>query len=190
MITAVRGAVSPVAPDAVAGVGGVGPAVWAIPAARRTGGRGRLYASPAVLEDSLTLLGSADAWARGLFALLRAVSGVEPREALAQATLGPSAPRDALGGVVALLTGAPGVGCDEVYRPSLELRDTVDHAPQTIQLSGGGSFRDEAVEAPTSLGLAAQRAERAVDGASGAGAIGADWDAVPRGGLPALGPRR
>lgn len=191
MIATVRGAVHSAAPGTVAGVGGAGLAVWATPAAPRTGERARLPAAPALREDWLTLSGSADAWTRGRFALRRAVSGIAPREALAaQAVLDPDAPCDALAESGATpLARAPGVGCEGAGRLGLELRGKADPAPRTAQPPGGGGFRDEVVGAPTSLGLATQRAERAVAGASGDGATGGDW-AAPRGALPALGPRR
>ena len=174
MIASVRGQVISVELDhAVIEVGGVGLAVYAVPATLATlrrGDQAQLATSLVVREDSLTLYGFADAAARELFVLLQTVSGVGPRLALATlAVLDPDALRTALaGGDLVALTRVPGIGRKGAERLIVELRDKVGVlAPVSggaaPDISGGGPVRTQVTEALIGLGFATRQAEQAVD---------------------------
>ncbi len=182
MIASVRGQVLTVELDhAVVEVGGVGLAVYAVPATLATLRRGepaRLATSLVVREDSLTLYGFADAAARELFVLLQTVSGVGPRLALAMlAVLEPDILRTALAeGDLTVLTRVPGIGRKGAERLVVELRDKVGGiapAASGPATRGGGAVRTQVTEALVGLGFAARQAEQAVD------AVLADTDPEP-----------
>jgi holliday junction DNA helicase RuvA len=172
VISSVRGAVLGIELDhAVVEVGGVGLAVHATPgtlAGLRRGEQVLLATTLVVREDSLTLFGFADRAERELFVLLQTVAGVGPRLALATlAVLDPDTLRRALAdGDVAALTRVPGIGRKGAERMVLELRDkVVAPRPDAVAAppAGGGSGREQVVEALVGLGFTARPAEQAVD---------------------------
>ncbi|MPZ65040.1 MAG: Holliday junction branch migration protein RuvA [Pseudonocardiaceae bacterium] len=202
MIASVRGEVLSVGLDhAVVEVGGVGLAVYAVPATLATLRRGeqaRLATALVVREDSLTLYGFADPESRELFWLLQTVSGVGPRLALAMlAVLDPEALRGALAeGNLSILTQVPGIGRKGAERLVVELRDKVggiavpggngQAAPQSA-----GQARTRVTEALVGLGFAAKQAEQAVEQVLAEGeADGSDSSAVLRSALTRLGRNR
>ena len=182
MIASVRGQVISVELDhAVIEVGGVGLAVYAVPATLATlrrGDQAQLATSLVVREDSLTLYGFADAAARELFVLLQTVSGVGPRLALATlAVLDPDALRTALaGGDLVALTRVPGIGRKAAERLIVELRDRVGSLAAAAPGPGtraGGAVRTQVTEALIGLGFASRQAEQVVD------AVLAETDSTP-----------
>lgn len=202
MIASVRGEVLSVALDhAVVEVGGVGLAVYAVPATLATLRRGeqaRLATALVVREDSLTLYGFADPESRELFWLLQTVSGVGPRLALAMlAVLDPEALRGALAeGNLSMLTQVPGIGRKGAERLVVELRDKVGPiaapgADGQVAAHGDGPARTRVSEALVGLGFAAKQAEQAVEQVLAAGeADGTDSSAVLRSALTRLGRNR
>jgi Holliday junction DNA helicase RuvA len=182
MIASVRGQVISVELDhAVIEVGGVGLAVYAVPATLATlrrGDQAQLATSLVVREDSLTLYGFADAAARELFVLLQTVSGVGPRLALATlAVLDPDALRTALaGGDLVALTRVPGIGRKGAERLIVELRDKVGSLAAVAPGPGtraGSAIRTQVTEALIGLGFAGRQAEQVVD------AVLAETDSTP-----------
>lgn len=182
MIASVRGQVISVELDhAVIEVGGVGLAVYAVPATLATlrrGDQAQLATSLVVREDSLTLYGFVDAAARELFVLLQTVSGVGPRLALATlAVLDPDALRTALaGGDLVALTRVPGIGRKGAERLIVELRDKVGSLAAVAPGPGtraGGAIRTQVTEALIGLGFAGRQAEQVVD------AVLAETDSTP-----------
>ncbi len=202
MIASVRGEVLSVGLDhAVVEVGGVGLAVYAVPATLATLRRGeqaRLATALVVREDSLTLYGFADPESRELFWLLQTVSGVGPRLALAMlAVLDPESLRGALAdGNLNVLTQVPGIGRKGAERLVVELRDKVG----ALAAAGGdgkatpesaGQARTQVTEALVGLGFAARQAEQAVEQVLNEGAAdGTDSSTVLRSALTRLGRNR
>ncbi|BAH55119.1 Holliday junction branch migration protein RuvA [Rhodococcus opacus] len=174
MIASVRGEVLEIALDhAVIESAGVGYRVNATPATLgglQRGTEARLVTAMIVREDSMTLYGFPDSESKELFGLLQTVSGVGPRLAMATlAVLEPEALRSALAeGNVTALTRVPGIGKRGAERMVVELRDKVDAVGSTsgavpLGAGGGGSVRDQIVEALVGLGFPAKQAEQATD---------------------------
>ena len=174
MIASVRGEVLEIALDhAVIESAGVGYRVNATPATLgglQRGTEARLVTAMIVREDSMTLYGFPDSESKELFGLLQTVSGVGPRLAMATlAVLEPDALRAALAeGNVTALTRVPGIGKRGAERMVVELRDKVDAVASTsgvvpLGAAGGGSVRDQIVEALVGLGFPAKQAEQATD---------------------------
>ncbi|MFC9549541.1 Holliday junction branch migration protein RuvA [Rhodococcus sp. NPDC056960] len=174
MIASVRGEVLEIALDhAVIESAGVGYRVNATPATLgglQRGAEARLVTAMIVREDSMTLYGFPDSESKELFGLLQTVSGVGPRLAMATlAVLEPEALRAALAeGNVTALTRVPGIGKRGAERMVVELRDKVDAVASSsgavpLGAAGGGSVRDQIVEALVGLGFPAKQAEQATD---------------------------
>ncbi|MBC2643990.1 MULTISPECIES: Holliday junction branch migration protein RuvA [unclassified Rhodococcus (in: high G+C Gram-positive bacteria)] len=174
MIASVRGEVLEIALDhAVIESAGVGYRVNATPATLgglQRGSEARLVTAMIVREDSMTLYGFPDSESKELFGLLQTVSGVGPRLAMATlAVLEPEALRSALAeGNVTALTRVPGIGKRGAERMVVELRDKVDAVATSsgavpLGAAGGGSVRDQIVEALVGLGFPAKQAEQATD---------------------------
>ncbi|MCQ4118651.1 Holliday junction branch migration protein RuvA [Rhodococcus tibetensis] len=173
MIASVRGEVLEIALDhAVIESAGVGYRVNATPATLgglHRGSEARLITAMIVREDSMTLYGFPDTESKELFGLLQTVSGVGPRLAMATlAVLEPDALRTALAeGNVTALTRVPGIGKRGAERMVVELRDKVDAVASSSGAvaiaAGGGSVRDQIVEALVGLGFPAKQAEQATD---------------------------
>ncbi|MDJ0420181.1 Holliday junction branch migration protein RuvA [Rhodococcus opacus] len=174
MIASVRGEVLEIALDhAVIESAGVGYRVNATPATLgglQRGTEARLVTAMIVREDSMTLYGFPDSESKELFGLLQTVSGVGPRLAMATlAVLEPDALRAALAeGNVTALTRVPGIGKRGAERMVVELRDKVDAVASTSEavplgVGGGGSVRDQIVEALVGLGFPAKQAEQSTD---------------------------
>nr|WP_271211329.1 Holliday junction branch migration protein RuvA [Rhodococcus wratislaviensis]GLK37230.1 Holliday junction ATP-dependent DNA helicase RuvA [Rhodococcus wratislaviensis] len=174
MIASVRGEVLEIALDhAVIESAGVGYRVNATPATLgglQRGTEARLVTAMIVREDSMTLYGFPDSESKELFGLLQTVSGVGPRLAMATlAVLEPDALRAALAeGNVTALTRVPGIGKRGAERMVVELRDKVDAVASTagavpLGAGGGGSVRDQIVEALVGLGFPAKQGEQATD---------------------------
>jgi Holliday junction DNA helicase RuvA len=193
MIASLRGRLS--AEDAeglVVEVGGVGLRVHASAAAA---GRARtapdlvtLQTELVVREDALTLYGFADQDERDLFNLLRGVTGVGPRIALAILSLHPPAVvrRAIVDGDIAQLTRVSGVGRKLAERLALELREKVG-TPGPTPVAAGGSTDGEyraAHEALVSLGFTAGQADEGLADSHG------DADARLRSALAILGAAR
>lgn len=193
MIASLRGRLA--AEDAeglVVEVGGVGLRVHASAAAA---GRARnapelvvLQTELVVREDALTLYGFADEDERDLFNLLRGVTGVGPRIALAILSL--HAPATVRGAIVdsdiAQLTRVSGVGKRLAERLALELRERVG-TPGPVAVSPNGSPDGEyraAHEALVSLGFSAAQADEGLTDTSG------DADERLRAALAILGAAR
>ena len=193
MIASLRGRLS--AEDAeglVIDVGGVGLRVYASAAAA---GRARgapdlvtLQTELVVREDALTLYGFADQDERDLFNLLRGVTGVGPRIALAILSLhAPAVVRRAIvDGDIAQLTRVSGVGKKLAERLALELREKVG-TPGPVPVAAGGSPDGEyraAHEALVSLGFTAGQADEGLADSHG------DADERLRAALAILGAAR
>jgi holliday junction DNA helicase RuvA len=193
MIASLRGRLA--ADDAdglVVEVGGVGLRVHASAAAA---GRARsapelvaLQTELVVREDALTLYGFVDQDERDLFNLLRGVTGVGPRIALAILSLhAPAAVRRAIVDEdIAQLTRVSGVGKKLAERLALELRDRIGPlGPSTLPVVGSadGEYR-AAHEALVSLGFTAGQADEALADSAG------DADARLRAALALLGAAR
>jgi Holliday junction DNA helicase RuvA len=193
MIASLRGRLSADDLDGlVVEVGGVGLRVHASAAAA---GRARLTPELVTLqtelivrEDALTLYGFADLDERDLFNLLRGVTGVGPRIALAILSLhAPAVVRRAIvDGDIAQLTRVSGVGKKLAERIALELRERVG-TPGPVAVAGERSPDSEfraAHEALVSLGFTAAQADEGLVETSG------DADARLRAALAVLGAAR
>jgi Holliday junction DNA helicase RuvA len=193
VIASLRGRVS--ADDAeglVIEVGGVGLRVHASSAAA---GRARVSPDQVLLqtelvvrEDALTLYGFADLEERELFNLLRGVTGVGPRIALAILSLhAPAVVRRAIvDGDIAQLTRVSGVGKRLAERIALELKEKVGvpgPAPVGGEPSPDGEYR-AAHEALVSLGFTAAQADESLADSAG------DADERLRAALALLGAAR
>jgi Holliday junction DNA helicase RuvA len=156
-------------------VGGVGLRVHASSAAA---GRARqspelvsLQTELVVREDALTLYGFADVDERDLFNLLRGVTGVGPRIALAILSVhGPAVVRRAIVDAdIAQLTRVPGVGRKLAERLALELRERVG-TPGPAAVTGDGNGDGEyraAREALVALGFSVAQADEGLSKTSG-----------------------
>jgi Holliday junction DNA helicase RuvA len=193
MIASLRGRLS--AEDAeglVVEVGGVGLRVYASAAAA---GRARsapelvtLQTELVVREDALTLYGFVDQDERDLFNLLRGVTGVGPRIALAILSLhAPAVVRRAIvDGDIAQLTRVSGVGKKLAERLALELRERVGPlGPSAAPVVGSPDSEYRAAhEALVSLGFTAGQADEGLADSHG------DADERLRAALAILGAAR
>jgi Holliday junction DNA helicase RuvA len=186
MIASVRGTVLTIRPDSVVvEVGGVGLLLQATPTAltrSRVGEAIELATTLVVREDALTLYGFADQDERDTFDILRTVSGVGPRLALAM--LAVHRPDDLRGAVAAqdlsALIKVPGIGRKGAQRLVLELADRLGPVgngavPPAEALPGtsvaGHPGSDQVIEALVGLGWQNRPATEAVHAvlADGAG---------------------
>jgi len=200
VIAFLRGTVLAVRPGRmVVDVGGVGYEVFApVPTclARKPGDAVALHIHTQVREDALQLFGFVGEDELALFELVRGVTGIGPR--LALALLSEVPPGDLVralrDGNVARLTRVSGIGRKTADRLCLELKDKVlAFAPAAAALAAGagtaapeaaGPF-DDAVSALTNLGYSRARAEGAVRSAAAEG-DGASLEELVRKGLASL----
>ncbi len=183
----------------VVDVGGVGYLVFCSGrtlARLRPGETVSLAVETHVREDAILLYGFVDRREREWFRLLTTVQGVGAKAALA--VLGVLAP-DGLAHAIAVgdrgaITRAPGVGPKLAARIVSELRDQAGKADVVLPSPGaavaglGGDTRD-AVAALVNLGFRQAEAAAAVSHAASRIGIGADVEALIRGGLAELAPR-
>jgi Holliday junction DNA helicase RuvA len=155
-------------------VGGVGLRVHASSAAaglaRQSPELVALQTELIVREDALTLYGFADLDERDLFNLLRGVTGVGPRIALAILSLHrPATVRRAIvDGDIAQLTRVSGVGRKLAERLALELRERVGTpGPAPVEISQADGEHAAAREALVALGFGAAQADEALVETSG-----------------------
>jgi holliday junction DNA helicase RuvA len=155
-------------------VGGVGLRVHASSAAaglaRQSPELVALQTELIVREDALTLYGFADLDERDLFNLLRGVTGVGPRIALAILSLHrPATVRRAIvDGDIAQLTRVSGVGRKLAERLALELRERVGTpGPAPVEISPADGEYAAAREALVALGFGAAQADEALVETSG-----------------------
>jgi Holliday junction DNA helicase RuvA len=155
-------------------VGGVGLRVHASSAAaglaRQSPELVALQTELIVREDALTLYGFADLDERDLFNLLRGVTGVGPRIALAILSLHrPATVRRAIvDGDIAQLTRVSGVGRKLAERLALELRERVGTpGPAPVEISQADGEYSAAREALVALGFGAAQADEALVETSG-----------------------
>jgi Holliday junction DNA helicase RuvA len=155
-------------------VGGVGLRVHASSAAaglaRQSPELVALQTELIVREDALTLYGFADLDERDLFNLLRGVTGVGPRIALAILSLHrPATVRRAIvDGDIAQLTRVSGVGRKLAERLALELRERVGTpGPAPVEISQADGEYAAAREALVALGFGAAQADEALVETSG-----------------------
>jgi Holliday junction DNA helicase RuvA len=155
-------------------VGGVGLRVHASSAAvglaRQAPELVALQTELIVREDALTLYGFADVDERELFNLLRGVTGVGPRIALAILSLHrPATVRRAIvDGDIAQLTRVPGVGRKLAERLALELRERVGTpGPIPVERSGADGEYAAAREALVALGFSVAQADEGLSETTG-----------------------
>ena len=161
---------------AVISVGGVGFAVFCPPQTLAGAGLGdevTWFTSLIVREDALTLYAFATVPERACFDLLRAVSGIGPKIALAAvAALGPAGLAEAVRREdLAALTRVPGIGRKGAQRLVIELKDKVPALlavlgaePGEATVSPAGNWREQVVSGLEGLGWPARDAEAAADG--------------------------
>jgi len=155
-------------------VGGVGLRVHASSAAaglaRHSPEVVALQTELIVREDALTLYGFADLDERDLFNLLRGVTGVGPRIALAILSLHrPATVRRAIvDGDIAQLTRVSGVGRKLAERLALELRERVGTpGPAPVEIGAADGEYAAAREALVALGFSAAQADEGLAETSG-----------------------
>jgi Holliday junction DNA helicase RuvA len=155
-------------------VGGVGLRVHASSAAaglaRQSPEVVALQTELIVREDALTLYGFADLDERDLFNLLRGVTGVGPRIALAILSLHrPATVRRAIvDGDIAQLTRVSGVGRKLAERLALELRERVGTpGPAPVEIAAADGEYAAAREALVALGFSAAQADEGLAETSG-----------------------
>ncbi|MGL6233853.1 MAG: Holliday junction branch migration protein RuvA [Segniliparus sp.] len=173
MIASVRGEAVEVGADhIVVECAGLGYHVVVLPSTAVGATKGtqlRLVTSFIVREDAQTLYGFPDRETRDLFDVLRTVSGVGPKLAMAVlSVLEPAQLRRAIGeGDLAVLTKVPGVGKRVAERLALELKEKVGAPGGALGASGGpeGSalVRQQVVDGLVGLGFALKPAESAAD---------------------------
>jgi Holliday junction DNA helicase RuvA len=176
MIASLRGRLAAEDADGlVIEVGGVGlhvnASAAAISRAHHTPELVSLQTELIVREDALTLYGFADLEERDLFNLLRGVTGVGPRIALAILSLhGPAVVRRAIvDGDIAQLTRVSGVGKKLAERLALELRERVGRpgpAPVAGEVTADGEYR-AAREALVALGFSVGQADEGLSETTG-----------------------
>jgi Holliday junction DNA helicase RuvA len=167
MIASLRGRLTSEDADGIViEVGGVGLRVHASTAAmglaRQAPEVVALQTELIVREDALTLYGFADIDERELFNLLRGVTGVGPRIALAILSLHrPATVRRAIvDGDIAQLTRVSGVGRKLAERLALELRERVGTpGPVPVELATADGEYAAAREALVALGFSAAQAD-------------------------------
>jgi holliday junction DNA helicase RuvA len=176
MIASVRGTVLTLRLDSVVvEVGGVGLLVAATPttlARLRVGATAELATALVVREDAFTLFGFADPDERDTFDILRTVSGVGPRLALAMlAVHRPDELRVAVATQdLSALMKVPGIGRKGAQRIVLELADRLGPADSVVPAGEGTSGgtaamapgSDRVVEALVGLGWQTRPATEAV----------------------------
>lgn len=176
MIASLRGRLTSEDPDGIViEVGGVGLRVHASTAAaglaRQSSELVTLQTELIVREDALTLYGFADLDERDLFNLLRGVTGVGPRIALAILSLHrPATVRRAIvDGDIAQLTRASGVGRKLAERLALELRERVG-TPGPVPVEEASAADGEyaaAREALVALGFSVAQADEGLSETTG-----------------------
>lgn len=175
MIASLRGRLTSEDADGIViEVGGVGLRVHASTAAvglaRHAPEVVALQTELIVREDALTLYGFADVDERELFNLLRGVTGVGPRIALAILSLHrPATVRRAIvDGDIAQLTRVSGVGRKLAERLALELRERVGTpGPVPVELEAADGEYAAAREALVALGFSAAQADEGLAETSG-----------------------
>ena len=176
MIASLRGRLAADELDSlVIEVGGVGLRVYASSAAaglaRQAPEVVALQTELIVREDALTLYGFSDVDERDLFNLLRGVTGVGPRIALAILSLHrPATVRRAIvDGDIAQLTRVPGVGRKLAERLALELRERVGtRGPTPVEtVSPADGEYAAAREALVALGFTVAQADEGLSETSG-----------------------
>lgn len=175
MIASLRGRLTSEDADGIViEVGGVGLRVHASTAAvglaRQAPEVVALQTELIVREDALTLYGFADIDERELFNLLRGVTGVGPRIALAILSLHrPATVRRAIvDGDIAQLTRVSGVGRKLAERLALELRERVGTpGPVPVELATADGEYAAAREALVALGFSAAQADEGLAESSG-----------------------
>lgn len=172
MIASVRGTVLALAGTvAVVEVGGVGLQIAVTPAHAlelRVGSEASIPTALIVREDELALYGFADDDGRELFDLLRGVSGVGPRSAMAVlGTLSPSEISDAVAREDdAAFRKVSGIGPKTAKLIIISLAGKVHFASSTPRTGvTPSSISDNVVAALVSLGWSERVAASAVDGA-------------------------
>lgn len=163
----------------ILGVGGIGFTIHVVPALAQsleTGEETTIHTSLIVREDSMTLMGFADADEREVFTTLQTVSGIGPRIALAAlAVLSPDELRRAVRDQdLATLQKIPGVGKKSAQRMALEIGDKLGapahlDAPASSPLPPSGAVESEVKGALVSLGWSESQAQSAIDALGGQG---------------------
>lgn len=163
----------------ILGVGGIGFTIHVVPALAQsldTGEETTIHTSLIVREDSMTLMGFADADEREVFTTLQTVSGIGPRIALAAlAVLTPDELRRAVRNQdLATLQKIPGVGKKSAQRMALEIGDKLGvpahlDAPASSPLPSSGAVESEVKGALVSLGWSESQAQGAIDALGGQG---------------------
>lgn len=171
MIANLRGTLESVTPTCIVSVGGVGFEVQ-VPekdriALARASGQVFFHTYLYVREDRLTLFGFLTPEDRELFVRLIEVSGIGPK--IAVRILGEHPTARIVEAVRnedhAFLCKLPGLGRKTAERLTIELKDKLDHFAFAERAAAGGpaGLREEAVLALTSLGMARNAAERALE---------------------------
>lgn len=173
MIARLCGQVVEVNPaEVVIDVSGVGYQVFCTPQTAgglRVGQPGTVYTSMVVREDAITLYGFSNQSERDTFELMRTVSGVGTKTALAMlAVMSPEKIVQAVhSGDVKALTAVPGIGSKGAQRIVLELKDKVaklDVIPLAeVSESTSTLWREQVVAGLVGLGWPAKQAEAACD---------------------------
>ncbi|MDR1600600.1 MAG: Holliday junction branch migration protein RuvA [Oscillospiraceae bacterium] len=160
--------------EIIVNVGGVGfllsCSAQTLAAAPGSGGSMRVHTRMVVREDGMELFGFMTAEERAMFDLLRSVSGIGARTALAAlSTLSVNDLNRAIAlSDAAAIARAPGVGKKTAQRVILELKDKVAPAsggPGELDSAAaftGASAENEAVAGLMSLGYSSSEAQRAV----------------------------
>jgi len=180
-------------------VGGVGLLARTTPATAagvRLGQSVSLATSLVVREDAWTLFGFAGDDDRHVFELVRTVSGIGPKLALALlSVLTPDQARAAIaGGDLVTLVKVPGIGKRSAERLVLELRDKIGSASggsgaamPAVAAPGEPVWRTQVKEALVGLGWTARQAEDAVSAVEPRAAEGAGVPELLRAALQELG---
>lgn len=196
MIASLRGTVQALGLDRVVlDVGGVGFCVLATPetlADLRVGEVTQLLVSMLVREDALTLYGFRTDAEREAFDIVRSITGIGPKTALA--LLATLQPEDLYAAVrnqdVKAVQRVPGIGAKIAGRVLLELGGRIPPVPADPRTGNAARVRgddvsEQVVAALVGLGYPAKTAESAIgqvlaDAASEATSSGApdDWDAA------------
>jgi holliday junction DNA helicase RuvA len=128
---------------------------------------GKLYTFLQVKEDGHTLFGFFDKEEKEMFVLLLSVSGIGAATArMMLSSLKPEEVARAIAsGNVKLLESVKGIGKKTAERMVLELRDKVGRMADATAhsvIGGGNHVAQDALNALTSLGIARQQAEQAI----------------------------
>lgn len=163
----------------ILGVGGIGFTIHVVPALAQSltaGEETTIHTSLIVREDSMTLMGFADADEREVFTTLQTVSGIGPRIALAAlAVLSPDDLRRAVRDQdLPTLQKIPGVGRKSAQRMALEIGDKLGapahlDVPASSQAQPAGAVESEVKSALVSLGWSESQAQSAIDALGGQG---------------------